>query len=141
MKKSTFRFLGYKVVNFNCSIDHSSERFNDENLEFNQTIRTGYNVSEEDDRFAEVLLGIDISTKCEIFDLHIDLRGRFLGSSEMTDYDFSELCKRNAPAILLPVARGIIASYTVQAGIKPIILSVMNLQKEETEQLPIKETE
>ena len=47
----------------------------------------------------------------------------------MNDDLFSTMANQNAPAILYPFARAIMASYTAKASIAPILLPTVNFTK------------
>ncbi len=123
MAESNFKFLGYRISDIHCEI---KDNFNTTTNRFNQTINIQQNYDENNNRFVEVILDINIISEDNTFNFFIKIKGGFQGDNDMSDKLFKTLSEQNGPAILFPFARAIITSYTAQANIPPIILPTIN---------------
>ena len=124
MQESQFNFLGYRISKFSCEI---SDNFGREKESFSQTIEVKDNFDKKDNRFVEVIMSLDVKTKSKTFLFSLEIKGAFKASKKMTDELFVKLSKYNAPAILFPFARALIASCTAQANIPAVVLPIINL--------------
>ena len=124
MQKGQFTFLGYRMSKFNCKI---SDDFGREKEIFSQVIKIKNNFDKKDNRFVEVFMNIDVKTKSKNLLFSLEIKGAFKASEKMTDELFIKLSKHNAPAILFPFARALIASCTAQANIPAVVLPTINL--------------
>lgn len=126
MQESDFQFLGYRISTIDCNIQ---DTFGVQPEKFQQSIDIGNNFFEKDKRRVEVILKINVNSESKLFSFGITIKGMFKANEDMTDELFQKLSKENGPAILYPFARGIIASYTAQANILPIVLPLMNFSE------------
>ena len=124
MQKSQFSFLGYRISRFKCEI---ADTFSKEKETFSQMINIKDNFDKKDNRFVEVIMNVDVKTKSKTFLFSLEIKGAFKASEKMTDELFIKLSKHNAPAILFPFARALIASCTAQANIPAVVLPIINL--------------
>lgn len=124
MQESQFNFLGYRISKFSCEI---SDNFGREKESFSQTIEVKDNFDKKDNRFVEVIMNLDVKTKSKTFLFFLEIKGAFKASEKMTDELFIKLSKHNAPVILFPFARALIASCTAQANIPAVVLPIINL--------------
>jgi preprotein translocase subunit SecB len=124
--------LGYRISEIRCNIEDSFHPQN-ENYNFHNNVAVFNNLSKSEPRFVEAGLNIQISTEPAGLLFSIIIKGGFRADEDMDDKTFKTLCEQNAPAILLPIARGILLSYTAQANIPPISLPLMDFtQKRKT---------
>ncbi|MEW6711420.1 MAG: protein-export chaperone SecB [Candidatus Riflebacteria bacterium] len=129
MNISDYNFLGYKVSKICFDID---DRFDFSKAEFEQNISVGRGLSVDDKRFVEVKLNVKINSKDQLLKIEVEMKGGFKANPEMTDEMFEKLSSQNAPAIMYPFLRAIVASFSSQAGIPSIIMPLMNFtQKQE----------
>ena len=124
MKESEFKFLGYRISKIHSEITNN---FGKEKEIFSQSIKIEDRFDKKNNRFVEVIMNIDVKTKSKSFEFSVQIRGVFQASNEMPDNTFKNLAKYNAPAILLPFARALIASCTAQANIPAVVLPTINL--------------
>ncbi len=126
MKNSNFKFLGYKVPEVKCKI---KDAFGNET----ETLKPNINVEQQYDpehaKFVDVILKINITTKSKNFTFYLELKGRFELDDDFSEDKLQTLAEVNAPAILYPFARSLIATYTAQANVGSILLPTMNFQK------------
>ena len=123
MKKSSFRFLGYKVKKIELEI---KEGFGTEKETISHKLEIINNFDKRNKRFVEVSLYIRIFSKNNNFKLLFEMKGGFIADEGVSDEVFKVLCQQNAPAILYPFARSIISNYTTLANIPPINLPIIN---------------
>lgn len=123
MIESEFNFLGYKVSEIRCSI---ADHFGKTPEQIHQNINIENNFSEKEKRFVEVVLNINIESESKSFSFFIKIKGGFKASETMDEELFKKLSQQNGPAIMFPFARSIVATYTAQANIPPIILPIIN---------------
>jgi preprotein translocase subunit SecB len=123
---ATFRFLGYRVPETILEIGDSA--FTAHPNKFDISIDVQQNFHRENTRFVEVVLRIRVRSEDEGLKLSLTIKGGFQAEREMSNELFEDLASTNAPAILLPYARAIITNTTVQAGIPPVILPLVNLR-------------
>lgn len=128
MEKSEFRFLNYKIVKIESFI---AEDFGKEEEHLQQNIEVTSKVSEKEPRRIKIFLTIKIISESEKIRFVVVVVGYFEANKDMPDELFENLCKINAPAILLPYARSIVTNFTALCNIKPIILPLFNLTKKE----------
>ncbi len=121
MQESKFVFLGYRVFKIECLID---DAFGATPEEMRQNVKVVNKLDKKDHRLAEVILQISVESKSGSFKFNLEMKGGFRGNDSMTDGVFKKLCSVNAPAILYPYARSIVASYTALANIPTITLPV-----------------
>ncbi len=131
MSKSDFKFLGYRVYKVEFAVNDLYKP-NEEEKELKQDIKIKSNFSEEMPRFVEVDMCVTVSTDDESVKFVIGLKGAFEASLEMEQELFMKLAKSNAPAILYPFIRALVASYTAQGNIAPIILPTINFAATES---------
>jgi len=124
MKESEFKFLGYRISQVHNKI---ADNFGEEKEVFSHSINIENKFDKKNNRFVEVILNIDVKTKSKCFEFSVQIKGAFQASKEMPDNTFKNLAKYNAPAILLPFARALIASCTAQSNIPAVILPTINL--------------
>jgi len=124
MKESEFKFLGYRISKIHSEITNN---FGEEKEIFSQSINIKDRFDKKNNRFVEVTMNIDVKTKSKCFEFSVQIKGAFQASKEMPDNAFKNLAKCNAPAILLPFARALIASCTAQANIPAVVLPIINL--------------
>ena len=125
MENSDFKFIGYRLVNFNFNVN---DEFNikPEELEINTQVSTI--ISPDNNRLAEIHLDVSLKTKLDTLQINLKIKGLFEGGKLMPDDIFTIMVNQNAPAVLYPFARAIISSYTIQANIPPIVLPLINFQ-------------
>lgn len=82
----------------------------------------------------EYIILFDGSFENEIFDLKIEFLAIF-GTSEKIDADFkkSTFVKSSSPAIAFPYLRSFISTFTLNAGLPPLILPAYNFTRESGE--------
>lgn len=122
--ESDFRFLGYRVTEFNLKI---GDKFGEKPEQIRNNIEIQQRFSTENKRLLEIVLNIRTESDSKELSLFFSIRGGFKASDDMSDKTFNKLAMQNAPAILFPFARSIIASCTAQANIAPIFLPIVNL--------------
>lgn len=123
MNISDYNFLGYKVSKIYFDID---DKFDFSKAEFEQNVSVGRGLSADDKRFVEVKLNVKINSKDELLKIEVEMKGGFKANPEMSDEMFEKLSSQNAPAIMYPFLRAIVASFSSQAGIPSIIMPLMN---------------
>ena len=126
MIESSFRFLNYRVTKIEMNIDDNFGKTPDG---LKPIINSSFGISEENPKLAEIILDININSDSSLFAFFVQVKGVFEANDEMTEDMFIKMCKVNAPAVLLPYARSIITNYTALCNIKPIILPLFNLTK------------
>lgn len=126
---STFNFEGYAVdeIRFERNIDFNQE-------DSNMDIMTQVSVSVDDEaRQCAVTLVSQLfcdDTKPlseKPFTLQVRITGKFSTDESVEINQFNDLCRKNAPAILFPFLRSIVADITKSANVMPVILPIMNL--------------
>ena len=127
MTESEFRFLGFRVSEVVFKV---SDSFGHAPGEFSNKIHIENNFATDQPRFVEVVLDVRIESASKDFLFSIKLKGGFRAADTMDEDLFKKLAQTNAPAILFPFARSIIASYAAQANIPPIVIPVVNLTQE-----------
>ena len=126
--------MGYKVYRVECLIDDS---FGSKPEEMRQNINI--NIDKKDERLVDIILKITAESESKSFTFHLEIKGRFKGSSAVTDDEFGKFCSINAPAILYPYARSIVASYTALANFPTIRLPLVSfIPQKSTEETPDK---
>ncbi|MFZ2960857.1 MAG: protein-export chaperone SecB [Candidatus Ozemobacteraceae bacterium] len=133
MKPSDFQFLGYKVSKVLLEI---SDDYQAADTEISLNVVSTSNLFPENPRFVESILEVKIEEKNKKIKLLLILKGGFQAHAEMPEAIFKNLTDVNAPTILFPFARAIIASYTAQAGIMFVNLPLMNFTKKEFPENP-----
>lgn len=123
------QFRGYKVIHmgYDCPANISEEDIG--SLQF----RIGYGVEPRPDGSMQVNVGIrafngksDSDFDTAALKATVELAGNFI----MTDgAEWDNRWNANAIAILLPYARAILSTITVQAGRPPIIIPTVNTNK------------
>jgi preprotein translocase subunit SecB len=121
VQESTFKFIGYRVPNIEC---HINDAFGDEPEELRQVVKVGQKFDKNNKRSVEIILKVSVESKSGNLKFNLEMKGGFKGTDSMTDATFENLCHINAPAILFPYARSIIASYTALANIPAITLPI-----------------
>ena len=119
MANSKFSFIDYKVAEIKCEI---ADKFNSANLA--QEIAVENHFDPKQPQLVEVVLNVTLKAKGLYF--YLKIKGLFKKTDDMADNLFRKLSKQNAPAILYPFARSLIASYTAQANIPAIVLPTVN---------------
>jgi preprotein translocase subunit SecB len=133
MTESSFQFLGFRVSELRFS---ASDSLGKQKEELNQHVHVERAFDPNQKRLVQINLTVTIKTKSENLDLFLKLKGLFKGADDMDEDTFQKLSESNAPAILYPFARAILASLTAQSNIPQIILPVANfmpIQKVEDE--------
>jgi len=64
-----------------------------------------------------------------LLSFQMEIEGVFQSPPSVDDDFFKKLISHNAPSILFSISRGIITSYTAQAGVSPIILPLMDFSE------------
>lgn len=126
MTESDFKFLGYKISRIDFEL---KDTFGKVQEIIKPGIEVIQNYNPEDPRFVEVVLQIKVKFESDSAYFNITIKGGFQASKEMSDELFTTMANQNAPAILYPFARAIMASYTAQASIPPILLPTVNFTK------------
>jgi len=126
MNESEFKFLGYRISEIKCNIDDS---YDVRNREFSQSINVEKLFSNENDKLVNITLDILIKSEDETFNFFVSIKGNFLANENVPQDLFDRLASNNAPAILYPFARAIVATCTAQANIPAVILPAINFFK------------
>lgn len=127
MKESEFQFHNYRVSKFSFEVQ---DEFGKEQENFEQHIQITSNFFDQDPNLVEVFLGISISTQTKTLNLLLEIKGLFSRNPSMPDDLFRKIAKQNAPAILYPFARGILANFTALSNIPILILPLMNFTEQ-----------
>lgn len=127
MEKSRFDFLGFRIYYFNININ-DKYLLQEENYVID--VKKDIKRSEEDKKFAEISLGINIISESKNIELNLKIKGAFKSVDDMDEELFTKMCEINAPAILFPYIRAFISSCAVLAGIPPINIPLMNLSSQ-----------
>ncbi len=127
MEKSRFDFLGFRIYYFNININ-DKYLLQEENYIID--VKKDIKRSEEDKKFAEISLEINIISESKNIELNLKIKGAFKSVDDMDEELFIKMCEINAPAILFPYIRAFISSCTVLTGIPPINIPLMNLSSQ-----------
>jgi preprotein translocase subunit SecB len=122
-EESKFQFLGYRVSEIHCEIQDS---FDPQESKLSQSIEIQQSYDKDRDRFVEIMMDVSLESKDKSFKFFIRTKGGFIGNEGMPQELFEKFSSQNAPAIMYPFIRAIIATYTAQANIPPIILPAIN---------------
>lgn len=125
MEESNFKFLGYRITKIHYKIADELESYHDMIL---PKINIQHNFRKDNPRFVEVVMTVDVENKSKTFLFTLTIKGAFQADKSMPDNVFFTVYQSNAPAILFPFVRAIIANYTLQANIPPILLPTINFQ-------------
>jgi len=136
MRESVFQLIGKPRINrFNFQLN-KEYNFNGEiKLELSNNIKVLRGIDENAHR-AIVILDIGIfesHEKEEVpFQIHVEIEGHFKWD-EILDKEeamLEKMLKENAPAILYCYVRPQITSITVEANMPPLVVPLMNFQKD-----------
>ena len=126
MQESKFRFLGYRVTKIDCEI---KDNYDFRNPKLSQSINVQQIYNENEKRFVEVVLDVQIESEDKTLAFFVRLKGGFRGDETISDEAFEKLSRQNAPAILYPFVRAIVTTYTAQANIPPVIMTAVDFSQ------------
>ena len=95
---------------------------------YNIEIKSRINYKNQTAKIGLIINIFDKSAKYPFY-IELSLTGIFVAEKKMAKEDFQTMCDINAPAILLPFARTIIATVTSQSGYPVLNLPLVNIHK------------
>lgn len=125
--KSVMNFHGYKITDF---VFRVGDTFTPGNERFSQTFNIQFGeLNEPKDHFEEIIECI-LVTEDRDFEIRVTIKGLFSIDQPLEEgSELLKMCQTNAPAILFPILRAAIASFTSQAGIRSVLLPLVNFQE------------
>jgi preprotein translocase subunit SecB len=123
---SQFTFLGYHVRRVVLDIP---EALDGPVGKLNIRINVAPKYAEAVTRQAEVAVEVTVSNTAGKLSLTAVVVGRFKAPDDTDLVQFHALCERNAPAVLYPFVRALIATFTAQAGVPTILLPTVNFAR------------
>ena len=123
-KQGQLKFINYSVEKFNFE---QKGLQTDDDAEININIGLGNHSADKGHTFTTA---IKAEISCEgVFKIETVISGNFEYSEDTSEKNLEVFKTSSSPAILLPYVRSFISTVTSQAGMKPVILPLMNLTK------------
>lgn len=128
MEKSSFKFSNPKLIKLDFEVNNDLDKnVTSTNVEFSLNSK----IDKINEQEADVELDIKIGEKSDNFPffIHLIIGSKFKLEEVINGTNFDALLSINAPTLLLSYARPIIASITLQAGMKPLNIPFFNFTK------------
>lgn len=123
-QRAQFRFVQYRIEEANFRIDGSKvDQDNDMSVNLGAAVEC-----DNEKGTSAVTLEANISNHGESFRSFVKLTGNFESANTKED-ELLKFSAYNGIAILFPYLRAYVTTMTAQAGIQPIIIPTLNLQK------------
>lgn len=136
MKESVFQLIGKpRISKFEFQLNREYKFSGEIKLELSNNIQISKGIDEHANQ-AMVRLNLGIFETCNFndspFKIHTEIEGNFKWDedSEKDQDSLNIMLKQNAPAILYSYIRPIITMMTVEANLPPLVIPLMNFQKE-----------
>ena len=127
--QNQIKLIGFKAANFNFKTEANPEKKESPNKKFNLNL-DDLLFKESPNHFAKAFivdLTFDSLEHDEIYDLSVEYHVLFECSANVNEeFLNSDFAKISAPAIGFPYLRAFISTFSLQAGVPPIILPSIN---------------
>jgi preprotein translocase subunit SecB len=136
MKESVFQLIGKpRLSKFEFRLNKEYKFDGEIKLDLSNDIQISKGVDEHFNQ-ALVVLNLGVFETCSLtespFQIHVEIEGYFKWEEalEKDQKLLDVMLKQNAPAILYSYVRPIITMMTVEANLPPLVIPLMNFQKE-----------
>lgn len=124
--KASINFKRYFINEIKFKLNNNEKDQNNIDLQFNGNT-TIYH--EKNEAAVSLICIMGENESDSPFSLYVSITGLFDYQSDMKDDKLQKLITTNATAILFPYLRAMVTNITSNAGISPVILPTLNINK------------
>lgn len=125
-KESVFQLLNQRMVDVKFLLNEEGTK-QETNLEVEVEVKAA---PTEKKALVELILHVNKDMKDQLFNLSIKNQGVFSWEN-LTEEEIKPYLEENAPAVLLSYIRSIVTNLTLAAGLKPLVLPLLNFKNQE----------